>query len=77
MVFEHDSFRRGGQGELYLVQHRRRKKPEDTQRDADREAEVESLRSRITELERRLSQMEVENAQLRSQVNNDYSLQLA
>ena len=46
-------------------------------RDADREAEVESLRSRITELERRLSQMEVENAQLRSQVNNDYSLQLA
>ena len=47
------------------------------QRDADREAEVESLRSRITELERRLSQMEVENAQLRSQVNNDYSLQLA
>ena len=39
MVFEHDSFRRGGQGELYLVQHRRRKKPEDTQRDADREAE--------------------------------------
>ena len=47
------------------------------QRDADREAEVASLRSRITELERRLSQMEVENAQLRSQANNDYSLQLA
>ena len=77
MVFEHDSFRRGGQGELYLVQHRRRKKPGDTQRDADREAEVESLRSRITELERQLSRMEMENAQLRSQVNNDYSLQLA
>ena len=31
----------------------------------------------LTELERRLSQMEVENAQLRSQANNDYSLQLA
>ena len=74
MVFEHDSFRRGGQGELYLVQRRRRKKPEDAQRDADREAEVASLRSRITELERRLSQLEMENAQLRSR---DYSLQLA
>ena len=59
MVFEHDSFRRGGQGELYLVQRRRRKKPEDAQRDADREAEVASLRSRITELERRLSQLEL------------------
>jgi len=34
MVFEHDSFRRGGQGELYLVQRRKRKKPEDTQREA-------------------------------------------
>ena len=34
MVFEHDSFRRGGQGELYLVQRRKRKKPEDAQRDA-------------------------------------------
>ena len=44
------------------------------QRDADREAEVASLRSRITELERRLSQLEAENAQLRSR---DYSLQLA
>ena len=44
------------------------------QRDADREAEVESLRSRITELERQLSQMEAENAQLRSR---DYSPQLA
>jgi polyhydroxyalkanoate synthesis regulator phasin len=44
------------------------------QRDADREAEVASLRSRITELERRLSQLEMENAQLRSR---DYSLQLA
>ena len=74
MVFEHDSFRRGGQGELYLVQRRRRKKPEDAQRDADREAEVASLRSSITELERRLSQLETENAQLRSR---DYSLQLA
>ena len=74
MVFEHDSFRRGGQGELYLVQHRRRKKPEDGQRDADSEAEVASLRSRITELERRNSQLEAENAQLRSR---DYSLQLA
>ena len=58
MVFEHDSFRRGGQGELYLVQRRKRKKPEDARRDADREAEVASLRSRITELERRLSQLE-------------------
>ena len=74
MVFEHDSFRRGGQGELYLVQRRKRKKPEDAQRDADREAEVQSLRSRVTELERRLSQLEAENAQLRSR---DYSLQLA
>ena len=45
MVFEHDSFRRGGQGELYLVQRRRRKKPEDAQRDNEREAEVASLRS--------------------------------
>jgi hypothetical protein len=34
MVFEHDSFRRGGQGELYLVQRRKRKKPEDAQREA-------------------------------------------
>ena len=59
MVFEHDSFRRGGQGELYLVQRRRRKKPEDAQRDNEREAEVASLRSRITELERRLSQLEL------------------
>ena len=59
MVFEHDSFRRGGQGELYLVQRRKRKKPEDARRDADREAEVASLRSRITELERRLSQLEL------------------
>ena len=33
-----------------------------------------SLRSRVTELERRLSQLEAENAQLRSR---DYSLQLA
>ena len=74
MIFEHDSFRRGGQGELYLVQRRRRKKPEDAQRDNEREAEVASLRSRITELERRLSQLEMENAQLRSR---DYSLQLA
>ena len=47
---------------------------EDAQRDADREAEVQSLRSRVTELERRLSQLEAENAQLRSR---DYSLQLA
>ena len=62
MVFEHDSFRRGGQGELYLVQRRKRKKPEDGQRDADREAEVASLRSRVTELERRLSQLEAENS---------------
>jgi len=38
------------------------------------EAEVESYRSRVTELERRLSQLEAENAQLRSR---DYSLQLA
>ena len=74
MIFEQDSFRRGGQGELYLVQRRKRKKPEDARRDADREAEVASLRSRITELERRLSQLEMENAQLRSR---DYSLQLA
>ena len=74
MVFEHDSFRRGGQGELYLVQRRKRKKHEGAQRDADREAEVQSLRSRVTELERRLSQLEAENAQLRSR---DYSLQLA
>ena len=73
-MFEHDSFRRGGQGELYLIQRRKRKKPEDAQRDADREAEVQSLRSRVTELERRLSQLEAENAQLRSR---DYSLQLA
>ncbi len=73
MVFEHDSFRRGGQGELYLVQRRKRKKPEDARRDVDREAEVASLRSRITELERRLSQLEMENAQLRSR---DYQLQL-
>ena len=74
MVFENVNFRRGGQGELYLVQRRRRKKPEDAQRDTAREAEVASLRSRITELERRLSQLETENAQLRSR---DYSLQLA
>ena len=74
VVFEHDSFRRGGQGELYLVQRRKRKKHEGAQRDADREAEVQSLRSRVTELERRLSQLEAENAQLRSR---DYSLQLA
>ena len=74
MVFEHDSFRRGGQGELYLVQRRKRKKHEGAQRDADREAEVQSLRSRVTELERRLSQLEAENAQLRSR---DYSLQLS
>ena len=72
-MYEHDSFRRGGQGELYLVQRRKRKKPVDAQRD-DREAEVASLRSRVTELERRLSQLEAENAQLRSR---DYSLQLA
>ena len=74
MVFENVNFRRGGQGELYLVQRRRRKKPEDAHRDNEREAEVASLRSRITELERRLSQLETENAQLRSR---DYSLQLA
>mgnify|MGYP003319915311 CR=1 FL=1 len=45
MVFEHDSFRRGGQGELYLVQRRKRKKPEDARRDADREAEATVSRS--------------------------------
>ena len=74
MIFENKNFRRGGQGELYLVVRRKRKKPEDARRDADREAEVASLRSRITELERRLSQLEMENAELRSR---DYSLQLA
>ena len=56
------------------MQRRKRKSFKDTQRDDDREAEVASLCSRITELERRLSQLEMENAQLRSR---DYSLQLA
>ena len=41
------------------MQRRKRKSFKDTHRDDEREAEVASLRSRITELERRLSQLEL------------------
>lgn len=74
MAFEHESFRRGREGLLHQVQRRKRKKPAEAQRDADRNAEVASLRSRIADLEHRVAQLEFENAQLRGR---DHSLQLA
>lgn len=67
-VFEHDKFRRGGEAHFHRVKRRptKRKKAGDDGPKGETSGETDRMRTRIKELEARLSALELENETLKS-----------